>query len=78
MLGLCHKRHFNHNYKNEEDCWRESFGAHHAHLVLPEKGDWRGRWGQEEGELVIPLKRGWRGRGGGGSIFPWPGLQLSG
>lgn len=47
---MCHKRHFNHNYKNEEDCWRESIRAHHAHLVLLEKRDWRDRRGWEEGE----------------------------
>lgn len=55
MLGMCHKTHFNHNYKNEEDGWREPFWAHHAQLALLVKGDGAGGMGACGGSFLLSL-----------------------
>lgn len=44
--GIVHKSHFNHNYKNEEGCWREPIWAYHTQLALP--GEGRGEGGRRE------------------------------
>lgn len=36
--GIVQKSHFNHNYKNEEGCWREAIWAYHTQLALPGEG----------------------------------------